>query len=87
MAAEAGGTHWPIVLIEVVLIFGGTLAFGWWQLRSVKRDQEQTRRERAEREAQEARDAGAQQATATPPAAQDAAPARAGRPPPPADLR
>jgi cytochrome oxidase assembly protein ShyY1 len=81
MAAEAGGSNWPIVLIEVVLIFGGTLAFGWWQLRSVKRDQEQTRRERAEREAQQA---------AAPPAAQDAAPAApappAGPPSPP-DLR
>lgn len=34
------GEHWPIVLIEVVIIFGGVLAFGWWQLRSVKRDRE-----------------------------------------------
>ncbi|WP_425260229.1 hypothetical protein ACPOLB_05065 [Rubrivivax sp. RP6-9] len=67
MAADAGGSNWPIVLIEVVLIFGGTLAFGWWQLRSVKRDQERTRRERAERAEQEA------QAAATTPAAQDAA--------------
>ena len=28
----------PIILIEVVLIFGGVLAFGIWQLRSLKRD-------------------------------------------------
>lgn len=41
----------PVILIEVVLIFGGVLAFGWWQLRSVKRDQEQSARERAERKA------------------------------------
>lgn len=72
MAAETGGSNWPIVLIEVVLVFGGTLAFGWWQLRSVKRDQEQTRRERAEREAREA--LPAQQAATTPPVP-DAAPA------------
>jgi hypothetical protein len=26
----------PIILIEVVLIFGGVLAFGIWQLRSLK---------------------------------------------------
>lgn len=39
-------SHWPIVLIEVVLVFGGTLAFGWWQLRSVKRDQDKARKER-----------------------------------------
>ena len=45
------GAHLPIVLIEVVLIFGGVLAFGWWQLRSIKQDQAKTARERAEREA------------------------------------
>jgi hypothetical protein len=28
----------PIVLIEVVLVFGGVLAFGIWQLRSLKSD-------------------------------------------------
>jgi hypothetical protein len=28
----------PIVLIEVVLVFGGVLAFGIWQLRSLKKD-------------------------------------------------
>ena len=72
MAAEAGGSNWPIVLIEVVLIFGGTLAFGWWQLRSVKRDQEQTRRERAERERLQALQ---DRQGADTPAAQDAAPA------------
>ena len=44
----------PVILIEVVLIFGGVLAFGWWQLRSVKRDQEQSARERAERKALDA---------------------------------
>lgn len=48
------GTHLPIVLIEVVLIFGGVLAFGWWQLRSVKRDQEKTLRERAEQQSRQA---------------------------------
>lgn len=45
------GPHLPIVLIEVVLIFGGVLAFGWWQLREIQRDQAKTARERAEREA------------------------------------
>jgi type II secretory pathway pseudopilin PulG len=42
--------HLPIVLIELVLVFGGVLLFGVWQLRSVKRDQEKTRAERAARE-------------------------------------
>jgi predicted negative regulator of RcsB-dependent stress response len=36
----------PVILIEVVLIFGGVLAFGWWQLRDLK--QERERREAAE---------------------------------------
>lgn len=28
----------PVILIEVVLVLGGVLAFAWWQLRSVARD-------------------------------------------------
>jgi hypothetical protein len=43
----------PVILIEVALIFGGVLAFGWWQLRDLKKERE--RRERAQREAAEAR--------------------------------
>jgi predicted negative regulator of RcsB-dependent stress response len=31
--------NWPIVLIEGIMIFGGALAFGWWQLHEIKRDQ------------------------------------------------
>ena len=33
----------PIILIEVVLIFGGVLAFGIWQLRSLKKSPRQDR--------------------------------------------
>jgi predicted negative regulator of RcsB-dependent stress response len=33
-------SHLPIIVIELVLVFGGVLLFGWWQLRSVKRDQQ-----------------------------------------------
>jgi predicted negative regulator of RcsB-dependent stress response len=36
-------THLPLILIEVVLVFGGVLAFGWWQLRDVKKAREQSR--------------------------------------------
>jgi predicted negative regulator of RcsB-dependent stress response len=43
----------PVILIEVVLIFGGVLAFGWWQLRDLKKERE--RREQAQREAADAR--------------------------------
>jgi hypothetical protein len=38
----------PIILIEVVLVFGGVLAFGWWQLRSVKRDRQKSQGQRKE---------------------------------------
>ena len=32
--------NFPIIAIEVAMVFGGVLLFGWWQLRSIKRDQE-----------------------------------------------
>jgi hypothetical protein len=32
--------HLPIILIELILVFGGALAFGWWQLHTIKRDRE-----------------------------------------------
>ena len=48
---------WPLILVEGVLIFGGALLFGWWQLRSIARDQ----REAAKRRDAEAR-AGARAA-------------------------
>ena len=53
------GMHTPLILIEVVLVFGGALLFGWWQLRSVARDQQRSREERANA----ARQADAQAAT------------------------
>jgi lysylphosphatidylglycerol synthetase-like protein (DUF2156 family) len=56
--------HLPIVLIELVLVFGGVLLFAVWQLRSVKRDQEKTRAERAARKAAAAAVADAQTADA-----------------------
>jgi hypothetical protein len=43
------GQHLPILLIEGVLIFGGALAFGWWELRSIRRDQDRAARERESR--------------------------------------
>ena len=43
----------PVILIEVVLIFGGVLAFGWWQLRDLKKERERT--ERTRRDAAETR--------------------------------
>lgn len=47
-------SHWPLILIEGVLVFGGALAFGWWQLRSVKRDREELRLKREREQAESA---------------------------------
>ena len=30
----------PVILIEVVLIFGGVLLFAWWQLRDLNKERE-----------------------------------------------
>jgi predicted negative regulator of RcsB-dependent stress response len=48
----------PIILIEV-LVFGGVLAFGWWQLRSVRRDRAQSQaRQRAAEEKSDTAEGG-----------------------------
>jgi hypothetical protein len=39
--------HFPIIIVELVMVFGGALAFGWWQLRTIKKDQEKARAEKA----------------------------------------
>jgi hypothetical protein len=36
-----------MIIFEGVLVFGGAMAFGIWQLRSIKRDQEAARARRA----------------------------------------
>jgi len=33
------GSSFPIIVIELVLVFGGALLFGWWQLREIRQDQ------------------------------------------------
>lgn len=39
----------PIILIEVVLVFGSVLLFVWWQLRDLRkeREKEQNRKEQS----------------------------------------
>jgi hypothetical protein len=32
--------NWPVILIEGVLFGGGALLFGWWQLRSLRKERE-----------------------------------------------
>lgn len=39
----------PLIVIELLLVFGGALAFAWWQLRDLKRERE--KREQARRDA------------------------------------
>ena len=38
----------PIILIEVILVFGGVLLFAWWQLRDLKREREKDQKKREE---------------------------------------
>ena len=49
----------PGVVVEIVLVFGGALAFAWWQLRDL--DRERRRREERKQDAgdeERARDRG-----------------------------
>ncbi len=34
----------PVILIEVVLVFGGVLLFAWWQLRDLKKEREKAQK-------------------------------------------
>ncbi len=64
------GGNLPVILIELVLVFGGVLAFAWWQLRSVARDRRETVARRAAQQAAEA--IAAAPPAAPPPAATSA---------------
>ena len=43
-------SHLPLIVVEVFLVFGGALLFGWWQLRSIRKDREKAARDKAARE-------------------------------------
>jgi hypothetical protein len=43
--------HLPLIVVEVVLVFGGAIAFAWWQFRDLAR--ERAKREEAQRRAAE----------------------------------
>jgi len=32
----------PLILVEGVLVFGGVLAFAWWQFRDLRRERERS---------------------------------------------
>ena len=36
----------PIMLIEVVMFFGGTLLFAWWQLRDIRKEREKAQKQK-----------------------------------------
>jgi hypothetical protein len=40
-------SNFPIIAIELVLVLGGALAFGWWQFRDL--DREAAKRKASER--------------------------------------
>jgi hypothetical protein len=34
----------PLIIIELFLVFGGVLAFAWWQLRDLRKEREKKMR-------------------------------------------
>ena len=38
----------PMILIEVVLVFGGVLLFAWWQLRDLRKEREKALKNKVE---------------------------------------
>jgi len=36
----------PIILVELVLVFGGVLLFAWWQFRDLRKEREKAQREK-----------------------------------------
>ncbi|QWE14231.1 hypothetical protein [Polynucleobacter sp. AP-Sving-400A-A2] len=35
-----------VILIEVVMVFGGVLLFAWWQLRDLRKEREKNQRKK-----------------------------------------
>jgi hypothetical protein len=38
----------PVILIEVVLVFGGVLLFAWWQFRDLRKEREKALKNKVE---------------------------------------
>jgi hypothetical protein len=43
----------PIILIELLLVFGGVLLFAWWQLRDLRKEREKDRKKKERNEGQD----------------------------------
>ncbi|WP_353202951.1 hypothetical protein [Polynucleobacter sp.] len=43
----------PVILIEVVLVFGGVLLFAWWQLRDLKKEPDKDQKKQAQNREQD----------------------------------
>jgi hypothetical protein len=56
--------HLPLIVVEIVMVFGGALAFAWWQLRDLDRE----KKKRLAREQREQIEQRVQAAQPEPPA-------------------
>jgi hypothetical protein len=44
MPIQAMGEFAPIIIIELFLVFGGVVAFAWWQFRDLRKEREKRMR-------------------------------------------
>ena len=44
--------HLPLIVVEIVLVFGGAAAFAWWQLRDLARERKKREDAKQNRSAQ-----------------------------------
>jgi len=49
--------HLPLIVVEVLLVFGGALAFAWWQFRDLRLERE--KREKRQQDLRDAHDGAA----------------------------
>jgi hypothetical protein len=43
----------PIILLELVLVFGGVLLFAWWQLRDLRKEREKDQKQKEVKKGQD----------------------------------
>lgn len=37
----------PIIIVELVMVLGGALLWGWWELRTIRKDNEKAAKEKS----------------------------------------